>query len=49
MHFFNHIMINNGDAGDLRRHRAHYDVTVVENGLFSVRRQPSSKPVLAYG
>ena len=23
---------NNGDAGDLRRHRAHYDVTVMING-----------------
>ena len=23
-------LVNNGDAGDLRRHRAHYDVTVME-------------------
>ena len=22
--------VNNGEAGDLRRHRAHYDVTVME-------------------
>ena len=22
--------LNNGEAGDLRRHRAHYDVTVME-------------------
>ena len=26
--------INNRDAGDLRRHRANYDVTVMINGLF---------------
>ena len=23
--------VNNGEAGDLRRHRAHYDVTVMTN------------------
>ena len=23
--------VNNGEAGDLRRHRAHYDVTVMVN------------------
>ena len=25
--------VNNGEAGDLRRHRAHYDVIVMHNGL----------------
>ena len=24
-----HGQVNNGEAGDLRRHRAHYDVTVM--------------------
>ena len=27
----NNGWVNNGEAGDLRRHRAHYDVTVVDN------------------
>ena len=25
--------VNNGEAGDLRRHRAHYDVTVMRHGI----------------
>ena len=25
--------VNNGEAGDLRRHRAHYDVNVMHNYL----------------
>ena len=29
--------VNNGEAGDLRRHRAHYDVTVMGNRLSPVR------------
>ena len=27
----NKRLSNNGEAGDLRRHRAHYDVTVIQN------------------
>ena len=27
--------VNNGEAGDLRRHRAHYDVIVMESDLCS--------------
>ena len=27
---WNNSWANNGDAGDLRRHRAHYDVIVIE-------------------
>ena len=27
--------VNNGEAGDLRRYRAHYDVTVINSTLFS--------------
>ena len=30
--------VNNGEAGDLRRHRAHYDVSVMQV-LFFFRRQ----------
>ena len=30
--------VNNGEAGDLRRHRAHYDVTIMNiNNFFSIR------------
>ena len=28
--------VNNGEAGDLRRHRAHYDVTVMNAALLSI-------------
>ena len=31
--------VNNHEAGDLRRYRAHYDVTVMGNGFPSNRRQ----------
>ena len=27
--------VNNGEAGDLRRHRAHYDVSVIMSSLSS--------------
>ena len=30
--------VNNGEAGDLRRYRAHYDVTVMNTGMMSVTR-----------
>ena len=32
--------VNNGDAGDLRRHRAHYDVTVMRRMLCSRNSHP---------
>ena len=28
-------LVNNREAGDLRRHRAHYDVIVMKNGVFT--------------
>ena len=34
--------VNNREAGDLRRHRAHYDVTVMGNGLISWKQFPST-------
>ena len=31
--------VNNGEAGDLRRHRAHYDVIVMMSSIYSNRSQ----------
>ena len=35
--------VNNGDAGDLRRNRAHYDVTVIVGNFFMVELSEKSE------
>ena len=37
--------VNNREAGDLRRHRAHYDVTVMHNSYTIVRPSPNNNPL----
>ena len=34
--------VNNREAGDLRRHCAHYDVTVIENNIYVLERRTVS-------
>ena len=42
--------VNNGDAGDLRRHRAHYDVPVMRARLHTIRVTIiGSRQYLSYG
>ena len=34
--------VTNGEAGDLRRHRAHYDVTLISTGTGTIGRLPDA-------
>ena len=45
--------VNNGDAGDLRRHRAHYDVTVMDLAVmreyqYGERSDSRGSPIKGY-
>ena len=50
--FTGHGWVNNGEAGDSRRHRAHYDVTVMQLQSFygnkTIKQTPISLTILKF-